>query len=182
MMKKGRFLALCLCPYGYIAVMLLLFLLSRFLPALDNDTVLFIMIGIFLLLPGILCLCYLPAVFSAPAALLARRNVQMKLWDLPAVLTAAGILAGSVISANRATADGAQEGGLAVFLWILLLLPVMLHSLCLLWTAAIAAVRISAVSEKHISPVLILLHWLPVAAFAAALQVFREFRQKEISS
>ena len=181
-MKKGRFLTLCLCPYGYITIMLLLFLLSESVPALDSDVVIFVVMGIFLLLPGILSLCYLPAVFSASPALLAQRNLQMKLWNLPVVLTAVGILTVSVISTNRAAAEGAKEGGLAVFLWVLLLLPVIVHSLCLLWTAAITAARISAVSEKRLSPVLVLLHWVPAAAFVAALRVFREFRQEEAVS
>ena len=175
-MKKVPFLSLCLCPYGYIAVMLLLFLLSRYIPELDNDSVIFAVMGIFLLLPGILCLWYLPSVFSVSPLLIARRNLQLKLWNLPAVLIAIGILIGSVISTGRAAVQGAQEGGLAVFLWILLLLPVFTHSLFLLWTAAITAFQASKCTETRIPPVRLLLHWLPVADLAASHWLYRKLK------
>ena len=167
-MKKGSFLALCLCPYGYIAVMTLLFLLSRPLPALDNDTVIFSVMGTFLLLPGILCLCYLLSIRSFSPAQLASGNLKLKLWSLPAMGLAIGILIYTAVSNSRTAAEGAQEGGLAVFLWFLLALPVFVHSFCLLWTTAICAARIAAISEKQLSPVLILLHWLPAADLIAS--------------
>ena len=178
-MKKTRFLALCLCPYGYIVGMGLLFALSRNIPVLDDDTVIFLVMGIFLLLTGALCLCYLLCTRSLPVPLLARQNLRLKLWNTPPLALAIGILIYYVISTKRAAADGAQEGGLLVFLWILLLLPIFIHSFFLLWTSAITSIRISGCAEKRIHPALLLLHWVPIADFAASLCLYRRLTEKE---
>ena len=171
-MKRAAYISLSLCPYGYIAAMGLLFALSRTVPALDDYAVIFAVIGISLLLPGIFSLWYLFAARRCTPAQLASGNWKLKLWTLPAMALAMGILVYAVISTNRAAAEGAQEGGLAVFLWFLLALPVFAHGLCQLWTTAICASRISISS-----PALTLLHWIPVAAFAASWRLRRKWKE-----
>lgn len=183
-MKKLPHRLLILCPYLYTAVMALLFVLGLTYKRMDSDDLIFLTIGIFMLLSLILCALHLLTVFTgeghSPLAL-AKMNLQMKLFYLPAVVMAVIVLTASIISTNRSTADGAMGGGLAIFLWCLLLLPIFLHGFLQLIAGAIVCGKLDEMTRQNASPqgigwYHVLLHLLPVGDLFSAWRVHRKLQ------
>ena len=167
---------LMLCPYLYGAVLALLFCLDNVLSNADSDTLIFLMIGAFLLLPLLLGILHLAVARPRQEpAVWAKQNLISKVFCTFACLAAAGILVYTVISTNRAAAEGAQEGGLAVFLWILLLLPVFTCGFFQLIAGTLICAKLkeadSTLAWYHIP-----LHLIPIADLFSAATVYRKFR------
>ena len=168
---------LMLCPYLYAAGLAVSFLLDRFLPTKNSDWLVFLIMFTFLLLPAPLCILH--AIFAfrqTNPAVLTKQNLMWKLSCTPVSVTAVAILVSTVISTNRAAADGATEGGLGVFLWFLLLLPVFLCCFAQLITTTVICAKLKE-ADSRISWYHIPLHMIPIADLISSNLVCRKFHE-----